>query len=274
MDYPPRLHWFARVGYVARGLVFLILAYFTVLAAIDATARTIDGKEALHELLTRPFGGVLLFAMAAGLLCFGLWRASQFLIDPDCYGRDVKGWARRSIYGLAGLFYIGFAAVAFSMIVGAGTGDTDSAVRDWTAWLLAKPVGRWLIGSIGLIVLASGVGTGVSGIRAEFKDRLALSKKPRLLVATLGGIGFLTRAFVFAIIGVFLIFAAIDSNAHEATGFAGALMIVKQQRYGTALLAIVAGGLFAFGAFGIAEAAFRRIDDKSVWWGIRSWLHA
>jgi hypothetical protein len=274
MDCPPHLHWFARVGYMARGLVFTILSYFTMRAAIGATARTIDSKEALHQLLRQPLGETLLSMMAAGLLCFGLWRLSQLLIDPDCYGRDAKGWARRGIYGLAGLFYIGFAAVAASMLFGAATGDTDSAMRDWTAWLLAKPAGRWMIGSIGLIVLASGIGTGVSGIRAQFKEQLALSKRPRLLVTALGCIGFLTRAAVFAIIGVFLLFAAIDSNAHEATGFAGALMIVKQQRYGTALLAIVAAGLFAFGAFGIAEAAFRRIDDKSVWWGVQSWFRA
>jgi hypothetical protein len=50
-------------------------------------------------------------------------------------------------------------------------------------------------------------------------------------------------------------------------------MFVKQHRYGTMLLALVAAGLFAFGAFGIAEAVFRRIDDKSVWWGGQSWLH-
>jgi hypothetical protein len=274
MDRPPQLHWFARVGYVARGLVFIILSYFTVRVAIGATARTIDSKEAVHQLLRQPLGEALLAMMAAGLLCFGLWRLSQFLIDPDCYGRDTKGWARRGIYGLAGLFYIGFAAVAAAMLLGAATGDTDSAVHDWTAWLLAKPAGRWMIGGIGLIVFASGIGTGVSGMRAEFEQQLALSKRPRLLVTALGCIGFLTRAAVFAIIGVFLLFAAIDSNAHEATGFAGALMIVKQQRYGAALLAIVAAGLFAFGAFGIAEAAFRRIDGKSVWWGVQSWFRA
>jgi hypothetical protein len=263
----------ARAGYVARGVVFLILAYFTALAASGAASRTIDSKEALNKVLAQPLGGLLLGVMAIGLLCFGLWRTSQCVIDPDCYGCDAKGWTRRGIYGLAGLFYIGFAVVAAAMIVGLATGDTDSSIRDWTAWLLSKPAGRWLIGAIGLIVLGSGIGTAVSGIRAKFNEQLALSRRPRRVVTALGSIGFLTRAFVFAIIGVFLIFAAIDSNAHEATGFAGALMIVKQHRYGTMLLALVAAGLFAFGAFGIAEAVFRRIDDKSVWWGVQSWLH-
>src|SRR5882672_1528852 len=116
MDRAPRLHWLARAGYVARGVVFLILGYFTALAAFGATSRTIDSKEALNKMFAQPFGGLLLGMMAIGLLCFGLWRTSQFVIDPDCYGCDAKGWIRRGIYGLAGLFYVGFAAVAAAMV--------------------------------------------------------------------------------------------------------------------------------------------------------------
>jgi hypothetical protein len=121
---------------VARGLVFLILSYFAVLAATGATARPIDSKEALHQLLSQPFGEFLLAVMAAGLLCFGLWRLAQLLIDPDCYGTDTKGLTRRGIYGLAGLFYIGFAAVAALMILGAA-----SSVP--TSWCVTGRRGSW-----------------------------------------------------------------------------------------------------------------------------------
>jgi hypothetical protein len=66
MECPARLHWFARVGYAARGLVFLVFAYFAILAAIG-TARPIDSKEAMRQLLSQPFGKILLAAMAARL---------------------------------------------------------------------------------------------------------------------------------------------------------------------------------------------------------------
>jgi hypothetical protein len=61
-------------------------------------------------------------------------------------------------------------------------------------------------------------------------------------VAALGSLGFFARAFVFAMIGVFLLFAAIHFRSSEAKGFAGALRIIQQQPYGLALLGITAVG--------------------------------
>jgi hypothetical protein len=154
---------------------------------------------------------------------------------------------------------------AVSILLGMDSGgSSESIVRDWTAWLLGKAFGRWLVGIVGLAIMATGIGVGVAGFRAEFKDQLALDPKPRLLVTALGIAGFLARSLVTTTIGLFLVFAAIDASAREAKGFAGALGVIQQQPYGSTIFAITAIGLLAFGAFGIAEAVSRRISTANV----------
>jgi hypothetical protein len=82
----------------------------------------------------------------------------------------------------------------------------------------------------------------------------------RGIVTTLGRLGFVARAVVYAMIGSFLVFAALHSHSSEAKGFGGALRFIQQQPYGSVLLGITAVGLLAFGIYGIAEGACRRIE--------------
>jgi hypothetical protein len=270
----PYVQWLARAGYAARGLVFVILAGFTAIAALDAHTRPVDGKDALGALLMQPFGSVLLVVLAAGMLCFAFWREVQFILDVDRFGSDLAGMARRAVYGAAGLFYVGFASVALSMLVGVHTTSADRAVRDWTGWLLGQPLGALAVGAIGIAIIVAGVGVAVAGVRAEFRQRIALKAKPRRVVTALGCAGYLTRAAVIGLIGVFLVFAALHANAHEATGLAGALLVIKRQAYGSALLAATALGFLAFGAYGLAEALWRRIDGRGPITGGPAWMRA
>src|SRR5262249_5181541 len=112
------------------------------------------------------------------------------------------------------------------------------------------------------------------GIRGEFRHRIALHEKPRRVVTALGRAGYLARAVVITLIGLFLVFAALDANAHEARGLAGALLAIKRQPHGGLLLGIAACGLLASGIYGPAEAVFRRVDGHRPTLSRVSWRRA
>jgi Domain of Unknown Function (DUF1206) len=110
-------------------------------------------------------------------------------------------------------------------------------------------------------ITAVGVGIGLKGCWG-LKRRLQLRPRQRRVLAALGR--FVARSLVFTMIGVFLLYAALDANSREAKGVAGALQVIQQQPYGSALLGITAAGLLAFGVYGVAEGAFGRITAPSL----------
>jgi hypothetical protein len=255
--------WMARIGYVARGTVFLGLGLITVLAAFGSWRAPPDPKDVLHTLLSHAFGGLAVAAISAGLLCFAVWRIVQALFDADRCGSDLKGLARRGLFFIQGLFYVALAGIPATMLLGTRP-SSDQAVRDWTGWLLEWPFGRWVLALTGVIVIVSAVAIGINGIRAHFKQRLAVRGGERTIITALGQFGFVARAIVYAAVGAFLLMAALHSDPGEARGVAGTLRAIQQESFGSIWLALAAAGFLAFGCYSIAEGAWRRVEAPTV----------
>jgi len=252
------LAWIVRIGYVARGILFLIIGGFALLAAGSLGAHPRGTRDALEFVFQKPFGGYFLWTLAAGLSCFAGWRFLQSVFDVDRHGSSLYGLTRRCVLAGSGLFYIALAVATAHMTVEQRRMGEDQAAREWTSWLMKQPLGHGLIALIATGFVGVAIGLAVNAFRSPYIAIGSMRSRRHLaLVLALGSFGTLTRAFVFLLLGGFLGVAAYDSNSEEAAGLAGVLRAMQSQPYGGVLLGIAALGLIAFGCFEVIEAATR-----------------
>lgn len=255
----------ARVGYGARGVVYALVGGLALLAALGTGGQTGGSRSALATVLSQPLGQVWLVLIALGLLGFCIWRILESLTDADRHGTGLKGITLRMAHFVSGLVYCSLALSALGLAIGwSAAGGEDQAARDWTAWLLAKPFGRWLVGLAGVGVAGAGLAFAVKAWRGKVTRYLSCPSDKEHWVVLLGRMGFAARAVVFLMIGGFVILAALRSSSSEVRGLGGALQSLQQQPYGWVLLSLTAIGLFAFGLFGLVQARYRHIDPPDL----------
>ena len=247
-----------RIGYNARGIVFLIIGGLALLAAGGLGTHPEGARDALEFLFLKPFGGYFLWALAAGLLCFAGWRLSQSLLDADGHGRSLYGLMRRGSLIGSSLFYIALALATVRITFEVRGKSEDQSARDWTAWVMVQPLGRAAIALIAVGFIAVAFGLGVKAFRIPYRHRLDITKTTRHVANALGSFGILTRGLVFLVLGCYLGVADYDSDSDIALSFAGVLPAMESKSYGGIFLGIAAFGLLAFGFFEVFEATVRQ----------------
>ncbi len=252
-----------ELGYGMRGILYLVIGLTAAQVALGTRGAPKDATGAIQEIGAQPFGQFLLVLMAIGLAGYALWGFIRAIWDPLNKGHDARGMIQRLGFLWSGFSYGVLVLPTVQFLQGHGGSNGQTAqTQDLTARLLHTPFGIWIVGLIGLIAIGSGIGQFYYAYKQEFKKDLRLNKlsaNERQWIERLGQWGYAARGVVFAMVGIFLVQAAMTYDPSKAQGLDGALLKLGQQPYGTLLLAIVALGLVCFGVYSIFSARLAKI---------------
>ena len=216
----------ARGGYAARGVLYLIIGIFALLAAQDST-KPKDSHRSLEAVLSQPFGYVLVGLVVAGLLAFACWRVLQALRDVDHHGHEMKG-----------------------LVIRAGM----------LAHLLSWEHSNVVVYLVALIPLGVGIAHIIKGWKSSFEKYFEADEDVMRYVRPVSRFGLIARGVVFIEIALLLIISGSRYKAMDPPGMKEALDALQNLPAGGVILMVMALGLIAFSVYSLSEAAWRKIN--------------
>ena len=255
------LEWLARAGLAARGVVYGLIGILAIKVSLGAGGQTTDQQGALKTIAGSPFGKVLLILVTVGLFGYALWRLVRAGIGhgPETGDDDLKDRVSGVVSGIA---YGALAITAVKILAGASSSSSSSKTEKATGGVLGWPGGRYIVIVAGVVVIGVAVDQALKGIQRKFlEDSKTAQMSPGVESAftAVGVVGYVARAVVFALIGWFVIKAAIDFDPDKAVGLDQALAKLANSTFGPVVLGVVAAGLIAFGCYSLLDAKYRKV---------------
>jgi len=255
--------WIAHAGFVSEGLLYLLIGTFGLLATLD-TSRHPNGTQGVFTRLSHTAPGYLLLAVVAlGLASFVTWQLLIAIRDPEHRGnRDRRS---RPLIRLGHVLNAGLYSVlvieATRILFGYGAKPGgERAQKEWIARAFEVPLGRYVVGTVGIGILLSSLYQGYRAVTRGRDSTVDLTRtRLRTVIDVLGIFGLLSRGVMLALIGLYLARAAWWLHAQYAVGVAGALGSLRQQPYGGWMLGTVAAGLMSYGLWQIVKEPYRRL---------------
>ena len=197
----------ARLGYGARGFVYLSVGSLALLTALQNRGAPSGSTGAIAAISQWPLGRFWMVAMAVGLTCFSVWRALQSLLDADRQGGSRKALLARAGQAISAMVYGTLAWSTFRLLPllrQVSPPEEEASAHAGAAHLLAWPYGGWLLIGVGLFVSGGGVANVVRAVHGDVGDRLVCGPATHLWASWLGRVGYLGRGVAFLPLGFFL----------------------------------------------------------------------
>lgn len=252
-----------RLGWVAKGIVYAIVGVLAVPIAFGG-GRGGDGEAsrsgAIAEIADAPFGRIVLWVLAAGLVLYALWRLVTAFLPAD--DNDAETLAHRVAYFSSAVLYSVLAWTAISFATGSGDSGGGGGLQSLSQTLMEQSAGRYLLGAIGIGGLGVAAYFAYKAYENRFLEQLDLSgasTSERELIEKTGTAGWIGRAVTTGLVSAFVLQAAVTADPDEAKGLDGSLRDVADNWWGTALVLIAGIGLIAYGAYAAGTARRRRL---------------
>ena len=258
VDKSEKFNWLVRLGFAARGVVYLLLGYLFLAATGQSQAQS--GASGVFDYLQQVPGGTpILYLCALGLVGYALYRLSSLFFDAENYGRDKMGIAQRLGHGASGLAHLVLAYTAFQFAQGdkqsSGGGGGGSA-QEATTTVLSMDFGSIVIGIVGLCFLAAALAQAKKAISGDFMRRV--SPRAPGFTKILGHAGFAARTVVFSVIGWSFVESAWISSSSQVKTLGEAVSSLRDDGI---LFTLVAIGLMLFGVFSLVMSRYRTVPD-------------
>jgi hypothetical protein len=257
----PRPHWLkplARMGYGARGVLYLVIAFFALLAAIGG-GESEDTRGAIDTLMQNAAGGILVVVLMISLAGYSGWRMVQAGLDADDHGTSAKGLAVRAGLAVSGLVYAVLTIYTFSLW--RGSRSEDDAGGGFAEFVSGVVGARLAALALAAILLGVAGAHFWKAYKRKYRDHLRPPPNVLGLIDPIARTGLGARGVVFVIIAILLFTRGLTAgDGGDTPGLREALEFVQGLPAGSVLLGVMALGLAAFAVYSLAEALWRRID--------------
>jgi hypothetical protein len=253
------LEYLTRAGFVGYGVVHLLFAWLAMQIAVGQSRGDSDQSGALRTLARQPWGRTLVILIIIGMVAMAIWQVFEAAIGHRSE-RGNERVAERVLSGFRAIVYLWIAWIGVKVVSG-GSSSADSQEQA-SKHLMAATGGRWLVGLLGVLVIAVGLGLVANGVTGHFERHLKtgrMSGRLRQLTRRLGIAGYAAKGVAYAIAGVLVVAAAVTYDPDKARGLDAALRTLAEQSFGTWLLGAVALGIAAFGVFCFLQARYRKV---------------